>query len=94
MSCVYARRNTKRKSFLVTFFLQFFSLADRTCHDLTQYPVFPWVISDYESKTIDINDVKHYRDLTKPIGALNPDRLNQLLERYDEMDEPKYVIIL
>lgn len=23
------------------------SLADRTVNDLTQYPVFPWVIADY-----------------------------------------------
>lgn len=67
------------------------SLADRTCHDLTQYPVFPWVLSDYVSETINLNDPKYYRDLTKPIGALNEDRLKQLLERYEEMDEPKYV---
>ena len=23
------------------------TLADRSCNDLSQYPVFPWVISDY-----------------------------------------------
>lgn len=67
------------------------SLADRTTHDLTQYPVFPWVICDYTSESIDLNDEKYYRDLTKPIGALNEQRLKQLQERYEEMDEPKYV---
>lgn len=66
-----------------------FSLADRTSHDLTQYPVFPWVLSDYISSEIDLNDPKYFRDLTKPIGALNEDRLKQLIERYEEMDEPK-----
>lgn len=71
----------------MNFFL--FSLADRTFQDLTQYPVFPWVISDYESEEIDLNDTKFYRDLTKPIGALNEERLERLKERYDEMDEPK-----
>ena len=25
------------------------SLADRTFNDLTQYPVFPWIIADYTS---------------------------------------------
>lgn len=25
------------------------SLADRTFNDLTQYPVFPWILSDYTS---------------------------------------------
>lgn len=66
-----------------------YSLADRTTNDLTQYPVFPWVISNYISDEIDLNDPKSYRDLTKPIGALNPERLKQLRERYEEMDEPK-----
>lgn len=65
------------------------SLADRTFYDLTQYPVFPWVISDYTSSNIDLNDEKSYRDLTKPIGALNEERLKQLKERCEEMDEPK-----
>lgn len=70
-------------------FLLWSSLADRTCHDLTQYPVFPWVLSDYISSEIDLDDPKYYRDLTKPIGALNEDRLKQLVERYEEMDDPK-----
>lgn len=65
------------------------SLADRTFYDLTQYPVFPWVIRDYLSSEIDLNDPKYYRDLTKPVGALNEDRLLNLIERYEEMDEPK-----
>lgn len=25
------------------------NLADRSCNDLSQYPVFPWVIADYTS---------------------------------------------
>lgn len=66
-----------------------YSLADRTVQDLTQYPVFPWVISDYESEELDLNDPKCYRDLTKPVGALNPERLEKLKARYEEMDEPK-----
>lgn len=65
------------------------SLADRTPHDLTQYPVFPWVLSDYSSEKIDLDNPEIYRDLSKPIGALNEDRLKQLRERYEEMDEPK-----
>jgi len=39
---------------------------------------------------IDLNDVNIYRDLSKPIGALNPIRLIKLKERYDEMADPKY----
>ncbi|XP_032667733.1 protein FAN-like isoform X2 [Odontomachus brunneus] len=67
------------------------SLADRTFHDLTQYPVFPWVIQDYISTTLNLNDTNIYRDLSKPIGALNPIRLERLKERYSEMSDPKFL---
>lgn len=73
----------------ITFCVFIISLADRTFQDLTQYPVFPWIISDYESDELDLNDTMVYRDLSKPVGALNPDRLAKLKERYEEMDEPK-----
>ncbi|XP_025263556.1 protein FAN isoform X2 [Camponotus floridanus] len=67
------------------------SLADRTFHDLTQYPIFPWIIQDYTSTTLDLNDTNVYRDLSKPIGALNPSRLEKLKERYLEMSDPKFL---
>jgi WD40 repeat protein len=61
-------------------------MAGRSFNDLTQYPVFPWVLADYSSETIDLTDSRVFRDLSKPVGALNPDRLAQLLERYDELE--------
>ncbi|KYQ57115.1 Protein FAN, partial [Trachymyrmex zeteki] len=67
------------------------SLADRTFHDLTQYPVLPWIIQDYTSSMLNLNDVNVYRDLSKPIGALNPTRLERLKERYSEMSDPKFL---
>ncbi|XP_076657256.1 protein FAN isoform X1 [Halictus rubicundus] len=67
------------------------SLADRTFHDLTQYPIMPWIIQDYVSSTLNLNDPGVYRDLSKPIGALDPDRLERLKERYTEMSEPKFL---
>ncbi|XP_035231706.1 protein FAN-like isoform X2 [Stegodyphus dumicola] len=67
------------------------SLADRSFNDLTQYPVFPWVLSDYVSESIDLNDPAIYRDLKKPVGALNEERLERLKDRYNEMAEPKFL---
>lgn len=29
-------------------------LAGRSLQDITQYPVFPWIITDYDSVTYDI----------------------------------------
>ena len=61
-------------------------MAGRSFNDITQYPVFPWVISDYSSDKLDLNDSRIYRDLSKPVGALNPDRLAQLLDRYKDLE--------
>ncbi|XP_054283298.1 protein FAN-like [Macrosteles quadrilineatus] len=67
------------------------SEADRTFNDLTQYPVFPWVLQDYTSTTINLLSFHSYRDLSKPVGALNPIKLQRLKERYEEMPENKFL---
>ena len=46
-------------------------LANRSLNDLSQYPVFPWILSDYESDTIDLTNPDFYRDLSKPTWMLN-----------------------
>lgn len=61
------------------------TLAGRTFNDLTQYPVFPWVIADYESETLDLSDPKSYRDLSKPMGAQTEGRAQQFAERYEAL---------
>ena len=76
----------KRKISNFQYLMALNRMAGRSFNDITQYPVFPWVLSDYTSKEIDLNDSRVYRDLTKPVGALNPDRLAQLLERYKDLE--------
>uniref|UniRef100_A0A3B5L9Y3 Uncharacterized protein n=1 Tax=Xiphophorus couchianus TaxID=32473 RepID=A0A3B5L9Y3_9TELE len=66
------------------------NLADRSCNDLSQYPVFPWVIADYTSTQLLANS-DTFRDLSKPIGALNQERLDRLLARYGGMPEPRFI---
>ena len=92
-----------------------FSLADRSINDLTQYPVFPWVIADYESATLgsfhprlfcsnldltsivalflDLTRSSTFRDLSKPIGALNEDRLQRLLVRIKHLQKRLLLLI-
>ncbi|XP_030409006.1 protein FAN isoform X2 [Gopherus evgoodei] len=67
------------------------NLADRSCNDLSQYPVFPWIIADYSSSELDLTQPETFRDLSKPVGALNKERLERLLTRYREMPEPKFM---
>lgn len=61
------------------------NMADRSFNDLTQYPVFPWVLADYSSDELDLNEPGTFRDLSKPVGALHPERLARLKQRYVEM---------
>ena len=66
------------------------SVAGRTYNDLTQYPVFPWVVRDYDSHTLRIYDPATYRDLSKPMGALTEPRAAVFKQRYrdsQQMDE-------
>lgn len=68
-------------------------IAGRSSIDWSQYPIVPWVIADYTSDSIDVQsgvlpdgaaDLPGavpgtiWRDLRKPIGALNPVRLQRL----------------
>lgn len=64
-------------------------LSGRSFNDLCQYPVFPWVLSNYTSKEIpDLTDESNFRDLSKPMGALNPQRLEEFIERFESFDDP------
>ncbi|KAL5215610.1 hypothetical protein ABZP36_007011 [Zizania latifolia] len=64
------------------------TLAGRSYNDITQYPVFPWIIADYRSEVLNLDDPSTYRDLSKPIGALNPERLQKFQERYSTFEDP------
>ncbi|CAM9756268.1 unnamed protein product [Chrysoparadoxa australica] len=61
------------------------SAADRGVNDITQYPVFPWVVADYNSTVLDLESPSSFRDLSKPIGALNPERLANYKQRLASM---------
>ncbi|KAK6918481.1 Neurobeachin/BDCP, DUF4704, partial [Dillenia turbinata] len=53
-----------------------------------EYPVFPWILSDYSSESLNLSDPSSYRDLSKPVGALNANRLKKFQERYSNFDDP------
>ncbi|XP_051464483.1 neurobeachin isoform X3 [Apus apus] len=63
------------------------TIAGRTYNDLNQYPVFPWVLTNYESEDLDLTLPGNFRDLSKPIGALNPKRAVFYAERYETWED-------
>ena len=54
------------------------TIAGRTYNDLNQYPIFPWILKDYTSQTLDINDSNIYRDFSKPMGIQNPKHIEEV----------------
>jgi hypothetical protein len=75
----------KRQISNFEYLMELNTIAGRSYNDLSQYPVFPWIIADYESDRIDLNNPAIYRDLSKPVGALDEARLEKFLVRWDEM---------
>ena len=65
--------------------------ANRSYNDTTQYPIFPWVVSDYKNDTFpeekffsssDQRTSRGWRDLSKPIGSLGHEKLERFKSKY------------
>lgn len=63
------------------------TMAGRSFNDLTQYPVFPWVLADYTSKKLDLTNPKTFRDFSKPMGCQAASREAEYKDRYKQFAE-------
>lgn len=76
------------------------TVAGRTFNDLSQYPVFPWILTNYTSDSLDLSLASNFRDLSKvghqaaeadllfqPIGALSESRRKFFQERYSSWED-------
>ncbi|XP_017521315.2 neurobeachin-like protein 2 isoform X8 [Manis javanica] len=70
------------------YLMQLNTIAGRTYNDLSQYPVFPWVLQDYVSPTLDLSNPAIFRDLSKPIGVVNPKHAQLVREKYESFEDP------
>lgn len=66
------------------YLMQLNTISGRTYNDLAQYPVFPWVITDFKSNELNLDDENIYRDLSKPCGAINPVKAEDIRKRWRE----------
>ncbi|OWK13551.1 hypothetical protein Celaphus_00017326, partial [Cervus elaphus hippelaphus] len=69
------------------------TLAGRSYNDLMQYPVFPWILADYDSEEVDLTNPKTFRNLAKPMGAQTDERLAQYKKRYKDWEDPNAMIV-
>ena len=65
-------------------------MSNRSHNDLSQYPIFPWILHSYDVE-FDLKNSEIYRDLTKPIGAINKHRLRKLKDFYELQAKDKTV---
>jgi len=72
---------TKRKISTFEYLMNINFCSGRSFHDTSQYPVFPWVLTNYDTELIDLNDCQSFRDFRKPIGAINMQKIKELRER-------------
>ncbi|XP_072662463.1 WD repeat- and FYVE domain-containing protein 4 isoform X2 [Canis lupus baileyi] len=63
------------------------TVAGRTYNDYMQYPVFPWVLADYTSQTLNLMNPKTFRDLSKPMGAQTKERKLKFIQRFKEVEK-------
>lgn len=67
-------------------YLMFLNWASgRSFNDLTQYPVLPWVVVDFTSDHLDLTNPNTFRDFSKPVGALTPQRLQGFIKRANDL---------
>ncbi|CAI5724207.1 unnamed protein product [Peronospora destructor] len=60
--------------------------AGRSYNDASQYPVFPWILKEYESAELHLDNEDIYRDLRRPIGAQTPEAIHRARATYENWD--------
>ena len=74
------------------YLMQLNTIAGRSFNDLSQYPVFPWIIADYESEKLDLTKPETFRDLSRPIGVQNEKHVDEVTSKYEAFEDPSGVI--
>uniref|UniRef100_T1J5I8 BEACH domain-containing protein n=1 Tax=Strigamia maritima TaxID=126957 RepID=T1J5I8_STRMM len=69
------------------YLMQLNTIAGRTYNDLSQYPVFPWVLADFNCPELNLNDPNVFRDLSKPIGVVNTKKIAEVKAKYDDFED-------
>ncbi len=69
------------------YLMQLNKLAGRTFNDLMQYPVFPFILADYNSAILDLYSTTSFRDLRRPIAVQNKEREERYVSNYRTLAE-------
>ncbi|CAJ0564182.1 unnamed protein product, partial [Mesorhabditis spiculigera] len=62
-------------------------IAGRTYNDLMQYPVFPFVLSQYTMASLDLANPSNYRNFTRPMAIQDRTKENYYAQQYAQLEE-------
>jgi hypothetical protein len=62
--------------------------SGRSFNDISQYPIFPWVLTNYKSDEFDLHNSSCYRNLSASLGLLNTDRYEVVKQFYAANSDP------
>ncbi|EAY07312.1 Beige/BEACH domain containing protein [Trichomonas vaginalis G3] len=91
---LFTKKWVENKMSNFDYLMQLNSLSSRSFNDPSIYPVFPWILSDYVSEKLDLHDKNVFRDLSKTVGALTEQRLQEILQKVEDMKsfgQPAYM---
>jgi hypothetical protein len=61
-------------------------ISGRSYNDLMQYPVFPWILRDYESEILDLTTSDAFRKLDKTISTQYSDTEEHYISNYKYLE--------
>lgn len=56
-----------------------------------QYPIYPYIVSNYESSTLDLRLSSNYRNLAKPIASQHPAKEDKFVEVYNALADAQHL---
>lgn len=62
-------------------------LSSRSFNDISQYPVFPWILKDYSNKELKLEDQNFFRNLAYPIGAQTELSRDEALKKFRNLKD-------
>lgn len=66
------------------------TVAGRSFNDMSQYPVFPWIIANYTSSKLNLTEAKTFRDLRWPMGAQQEHQREIFHQKYKDLEDCYY----
>ena len=69
------------------YLMQLNKYSGRTFNDLMQYPIYPHVLANYSSETLDLAVKENFRDLSKPVAIQHQKREEKFLQNYRMLHE-------